>query len=400
MLNLEYQRPNAHDAMSEKIEFTAADHAFMAQALRVAQGGLRLASPNPAVGCVLVREGQVLGVGHTLAPGQNHAEIQALKDCQARGQTPAGATAYVTLEPCAHFGRTPPCAQALIDAGLERVVAALQDPFPAVAGRGLSMLQQAGIATALGLLADEAREWHGGFLSRIQRQRPRIRLKIAASLDGRTALASGESQWITGPEARQDVQRWRARADAILTGIGTVLADDPRLTVREGEGAARPQPLRVVLDSHLRLPPQARLFQEAGGLLVVCAQDHPQAWQVLAWQGAEVLCLPDRAGRVDLTALCAELARRGINDVLVEAGAALNGAWLQSGLVDEIVLYQAPVLLGGESRSMADFPLARLADCQVMTVRDVRAVGRDWRWQLRLEAATMPDASTPLPERP
>lgn len=364
--------------------FSGRDHAFMAEALRVAEGGMFIATPNPYVGCVLVRDDQIIGRGHSQAAGGHHAEVQALADCRNQGLSPKGATAYVTLEPCAHFGRTPPCAAALIEAGVSRVVAALQDPFPQVAGRGLAMLQQAGIATELGLLAAEARELHRGFLSRIERNRPWLRLKLAASLDGKTALANGESKWITGDAARADVQRWRARSCAMLTGIGTVLADDPQLTVREIDG--RPwlgrQPWRVILDSQLRTPLSAKLF-DGGKLLFVHANAAPERQQAFLDLGAELLALPNADQHIDLEALLPKLAQRGLNEVTVEAGATLAGALLQSRLVDEIVLYQAPVLLGGAARNLADFDLHQLNEKIAPRVVDVRQIGTDWRWLLR-----------------
>lgn len=390
--------------------FTPDDERFMRRALLLAQGAMHISMPNPRVGCVLVRDGQIIGEGHTQPAGQDHAEVQALKNCQARGLSPHGATAYVTLEPCSHFGRTPPCADGLIKAGVARVVAAMQDPNPQVSGNGLIRLQQAGIAVAFGLCQAEAEELNPGFISRMVRQRPWLRLKIAASLDGKTALANGQSQWITSAEARADVQHWRARSCAMLTGSGTVLADDPQLTVRELDGQPWPharQPLRIVLDSQLRTPPNAKILQ-SGPVLLVHAHsplghghdpiidpnradasfDPAPASRIAALQaaGAQLLALPNHAGHIDLPALLAELNQRQVNEVTVEAGAILNGAWLQSGLVDEIVLYQAPVLLGDTARGMASFSLDDLAQKHVWQVYEQVRIGPDTRWLLREQA--------------
>lgn len=382
--------------------FTPDDERFMRRALELAQGAMHISMPNPRVGCVLVRDGQIIGEGHTQIAGQDHAEVQALKNCQARGLSPHGATAYVTLEPCSHFGRTPPCADGLIKAGVARVVAAMHDPNPQVSGNGFIRLQQAGIAVAFGLCQAEAEELNPGFISRMVRQRPWLRLKIAASLDGKTALANGQSQWITSAEARADVQYWRARSCAMLTGSGTVLADDPQLTVRELDGQPWPharQPLRIVLDSQLRTPPNAKILQ-SGPVLLVHAHNqinHPNpvdtsfapllASRIAALQaaGAQLLALPNRCGQVDLAALLAELNQCQINEVTVEAGAILNGAWLHSGLVDEIVLYQAPVLLGDTARGMARFHLDDLQQTQSWQVRQQDRIGPDTRWLLRAQ---------------
>ncbi|WP_374353465.1 bifunctional diaminohydroxyphosphoribosylaminopyrimidine deaminase/5-amino-6-(5-phosphoribosylamino)uracil reductase RibD [Chitinimonas sp.] len=365
--------------------FSAIDHALMAQALRVAEGGRNITTPNPSVGCVLVREGRVIGQGHSQAAGGAHAEVMALRDAAARGESSRGATAYVTLEPCSHHGRTPPCADALIEAGVARVVVAIDDPNPLVAGQGRARLQAAGLAVETGLLAHEARESLKGFLSSMERGRPWLRLKIAASLDGKVALANGESQWITGPQARADVQRWRARSCAMITGSGTVLADDPQLTVREIDGQPWQgrQPLRVVLDSRAQLPTSARLLAAPGKVLVAVAAASEAHLQGLRAAGAEVVALPDAAGRIDLAALLQELGRRGINEATVEAGARLNGAWLASGLVDELLLYQAPVLLGNAAQGLADFSIDSLADKLAPKVVEVRQVGADMRYLLR-----------------
>lgn len=354
--------------------FSAADHDFMARALRLAERGLYSTSPNPRVGCVLVRDGAVVGEGWHARAGEAHAEVHAL---QAAGAAARGATAYVTLEPCNHHGRTPPCVDALLAAGVARVVAAMADPNPLVAGQGLARLHAAGVVTEHGLLEHEARELNIGFVARMTRGRPWLRLKAAASLDGKTALANGESQWITGAEARRDGHRWRARACAILTGVGTVRDDDPQLTVRDVETTR--QPLRVVVDSRLETPPTARIL-DGGPLLVIGAVADAARAGALAARGAEVLLLPNAAGKVDLSAALAELARRGINEVHAEAGARLNGSLLREGLVDELLLYLAPCLVGDAARGLFDLPaLAALADRRQLQWRDLRPVGADLR---------------------
>jgi diaminohydroxyphosphoribosylaminopyrimidine deaminase/5-amino-6-(5-phosphoribosylamino)uracil reductase len=359
---------------------TATDRAHMARALALAERGLWTTTPNPRVGCVVVKDGTVIGEGWHERAGGPHAEVAALADVAARGRDARGATMYVTLEPCNHTGRTPPCTGAVIAAGIARVVAAMADPNPQAA-HGSARLRAAGIEVDVGLLEAEARELNVGFVSRTTRGRPWVRLKAAASLDGRTALASGESQWITGEAARADGHRWRARACAALTGIGTLLQDDPQLTAR-GVGATR-QPLRVVVDRHAQTPPTARILA-GGDALIVTAGGRNPAWPA----GIEVLALPDAARRVDLAALLAELGRRGVNELHVEAGARLNGALLGAGLVDELLLYLAPSLLGDPARGVAEFPggLARLADRLTFSLRDVTRVGDD----LRLVARFVP----------
>ncbi len=362
--------------------FSAADHEHMARALRLAERGLYTTSPNPRVGCVLVRDDAVVGEGWHQRAGEAHAEVHALQ--AAGGAAARGATAYVTLEPCNHHGRTPPCVDALLAAGVARVVAAMTDPNPLVAGQGLARLRAAGVATEHGLLENEARELNVGFVARMTCGRPWLRLKAAASVDGRTALASGESQWITGPEARCDGHRWRARACAILTGVGTVRDDDPQLTVRDVETTR--QPLRVVVDSRLETPPTARLL-DGRPLLVIGAVADPARVDALAARGAEVLLLPNADGKVDLAAALAELARRGINEVHAEAGARLNGSLLRAGLVDELLLYLAPSLIGDAARGLFDLPaLAALADRRRLQWQDVRQVGADLRIVARLVA--------------
>jgi diaminohydroxyphosphoribosylaminopyrimidine deaminase/5-amino-6-(5-phosphoribosylamino)uracil reductase len=358
----------------------------MRRALALAALASHISMPNPRVGCVLFKDGVMIGEGHTQPAGQDHAEVQALKDCAKRGLDPRGATAYVTLEPCSHFGRTPPCADALVRAGVARVVAAMLDPNPLVAGKGFARLQAAGISVLPGLYEPEARELNIGFVSRIERGRPWLRLKIAASLDGKTALANGQSKWITGREARADVQHWRARSCAMLTGIGTVLADDPQLTVRELDGQPWPharQPLRIILDSHLQTPPHAKVLAVPGVLIVHADANDTARARALQVAGAELLALPGSDGRVDLVALLPLLGQRQINEVTVEAGACLNGALLQAGVVDEVVLYQAPLLLGDAARGMAGFALDDLSRARRFVVQDQRAVGADWRRVLR-----------------
>ena len=365
---------------STSSSFSAADYAWMQHALALAVRGQFITPPNPCVGCVLVRDGVVVGEGHSQPTGHAHAEVMAMR---MAGEQARGATAYVTLEPCSHFGRTPPCADGLIAAGVARVVVALRDPNPLVAGQGLARLRAAGVEVAHGLLAAQAAEHHRGFLSRMLRQRPWLRLKLATSLDGRTALANGESQWITGAAARADVQRLRARSSAMLTGIGTVLADDAQLTVRDPQiGDIGRQPLRVVLDSQLRMPTQARILQTPG-VLVVCATPDEHRAAALRDAGAEILYLPAANGQVDIPAVLAELGRRGANEVTAEAGALLNGALLASGLVDEVVWYQAPVIIGEPGLGAAVLDLPALAQKLAPRVHARRMVGDDLRLDLR-----------------
>jgi diaminohydroxyphosphoribosylaminopyrimidine deaminase/5-amino-6-(5-phosphoribosylamino)uracil reductase len=357
------------------------DSEGMALALAWAAKGMYITAPNPRVGCVIVRDGEVIGAGHTQPAGQAHAEIQALRDAAARGNDVRGATAYVTLEPCSHYGRTPPCSNALIEAGLGRVVAAMGDPNPLVAGRGMAQLQAAGIEAASGLLADEAHELNIGFFSRMRRGRPWVRLKTAASLDGMTALENGESQWITGPEARQDGHAWRARACVILTGIGTVKADDPQLSVR-GIDTPR-QPRRVIVDSRLEIAPDARILQGEPCWIVAAVPD-PGKEALLRAAGHEVILLANEAGKVDLPALMLELGRREINEVHVEAGSKLNASLVREGCVDELLVYLAPSLIGAGQGMFALPPLARLADKIALRFHAVAPVGADLRILARL----------------
>jgi diaminohydroxyphosphoribosylaminopyrimidine deaminase/5-amino-6-(5-phosphoribosylamino)uracil reductase len=359
---------------------SAQDSLWMAQALQLAERGLYTTSPNPRVGCVLVREGCVVGEGWHERAGEPHAEAHAL---QTAGDAARGATAYVTLEPCSHHGRTPPCADALIRAGVARVVVAVQDPNPQVAGQGIAKLRAAGIEAEYGLMEAAARELNIGFFARMTRGTPWIRSKIAMSLDGRTALNNGESKWITGEAARQDVQHWRARSCAVLTGIGTVLADDPQLNVRGIETSR--QPLRAVVDNALRLPPSARLLQQKGVMVYTATQD-AQKIAALEQAGARVVVLPDANGQVDIAAVLRDLAAQGCNEVLVEAGSKLNGALLKAGLADELVLYLAPQLLGDMARSMAQLgELTNLDQRIELEWKDVRHVGKDLRIVARVK---------------
>jgi diaminohydroxyphosphoribosylaminopyrimidine deaminase / 5-amino-6-(5-phosphoribosylamino)uracil reductase len=358
--------------------FTPADHEHMAQALRLAEQGLYTTMPNPRVGCVIVRDGQVVGEGWHQRAGTPHAEIHAL---QAAGECAKGATAYVTLEPCSHHGRTPPCAEALVEAGVVRVVAAMRDPNPLVAGNGFAILELAGISSMSGLLEQQALELNPGFVSRMTRGRPWVRVKTASSLDGKTALSNGTSCWITGEAARRDVHHLRARSCAVLTGIGTVLADDPQLNVRHV--ATMRQPMRVVVDSQLRMAPTAKMLAEGNVLIATASQDQARSAQLTA-AGAEVLVLPNVAGQVDLSALLAELGRREINELMVEAGCILNGALLAAGLVDELVMYVAPLLLGDRARGLFALPeLTEMSQRVELDIQETTMVGRDLRIRAR-----------------
>ena len=367
--------------MSLPSERDVLDAHYMARARDLARKGLYSTHPNPRVGCVIVRDGQVVGEGWHVRAGEPHAEVHALRQA---GELARGACAYVTLEPCSHHGRTPPCAEALVKAGVARVVAAMQDPNPQVAGQGLKRLADVGIEVASGVLEAEARALNPGFLKRMEHGLPFVRVKLAMSLDGRTAMASGESQWITGPAARSAVQRLRARSSVVLTSAQSVLADNARMTVRADElgldadstalAMARP-PLRVLIDGRLRLPLTAPFFQ-AGPVLVVTAAA-PVAQYAQA--GHDLLSLPGTDGHVDLPALLRELARRGASEVLVEAGPGLAGAFAQQGLVDEYQLFIAAKFLGSSARPLLDWPLARMSEAQALKITDMRAVGDDWR---------------------
>lgn len=376
--------------------FSPNDFAHMQRALALAARGLYTTDPNPRVGCVLVKNGATIGEGFTQPAGQDHAEIQALKDAHARGHDPRGATAYVTLEPCSHFGRTPPCARALIDAKIARVIAAMKDPNPLVAGRGLAMLRDTGIEVRCGLLADEARELNIGFVTRMTRQRPWVRLKIAMSLDARTALPSGASQWITSEAARADGHAWRARASAILTGIGTVKADNPRLTVRAVETSR--QPLRVLVDSRLEASPDARIFAGAPVFVFCAAPDeaalqdtqnahYAERAQALRTRGAQIVALGNAHGAVDLPEMLKELARRNINELHVEAGQGLNGALLRAGCVDELLVYIAPSLLGSDAQGMFSLAAPATLDGRIsLAFHAIDRIGDDLRILARFVA--------------
>ncbi|WP_166597432.1 bifunctional diaminohydroxyphosphoribosylaminopyrimidine deaminase/5-amino-6-(5-phosphoribosylamino)uracil reductase RibD [Pseudomonas sp. SLFW] len=364
-------------------EQSVLDAFYMVRALELARKGVYSTHPNPRVGCVIVRDGEVVGEGWHVRAGEPHAEVHALRQA---GDKAKGATAYVTLEPCSHHGRTPPCADALVNAGVGRVVAAMQDPNPDVAGRGLLRLMSAGIAVQSGVLEGEARAINKGFLKRMEHGLPYVRVKLAMSLDGRTAMASGESQWITGPEARSAVQRLRAESSVVLTGADTVLADDARLNVRPDElglnaeltalAVARP-PLRVLVDGRLRVPLDAPFFQAGNALVATCAA--ASARGRYQDQGHELLALPSSGGHVDLRKLLVELAGRGVNDVLVEAGPKLAGAFTRLGLVDEFQIFMAGKFMGSSARPLLDLPLAQMSEALELKIVEMRAVGNDWR---------------------
>lgn len=361
---------------------SAVDRGHMARALELAARGFYTTTPNPRVGCVIADGARVLGEGFHARAGGAHAEIAALADARTRGNDVRRASLYATLTPCNSFGRTPPCVDAVIAAGIARVVAAMDDPAPVQAG-AVARLRDAGIRVDIGLLGAEALEQNRGFVSRVTRGRPWVRVKVAASLDGRTALADGTSQWITGAEAREDGHRWRARACAILTGIGTIRHDDPQLTVRAIETPR--QPLRIVLDVRAETPPAARVFGAGAGVLMVTAGGRHPGWPV----EVETIELPDRSGRIDLGALMAVLATRGINELHVEAGARLNGALLAAGLVDELLVYLAPSLIGDPARGMFGLPaaLASLDTRHRLQFVAVDRVGEDLRILARAAAA-------------
>ncbi len=379
--------------------FTTADHQYMARALQLATQGLYTTDPNPRVGCVIVRydpqgEGHVVGEGLHVRAGEPHAEIHALN---AAGVEAKGATAYVTLEPCSHTGRTGPCAVALVNAQVERVVVAMVDPNPQVSGTGIKRLQAAGIQVDIGLLEQDARALNPGFISRMQRKRPFVRLKMAMSLDGRTAMGSGESQWITGPEARCQVQRLRARSSAILSGVESVIMDDSRLTVRadqlaldNADAVSQRQPLRVILDSRLRLPLAAACLREPGRTLIITTEQHSEEKRrKLEAAGAEIQVFPaDQQGRITLEDMLYWLAEHEqVNELLVETGATLGGALLEANVVDELQLFVAPTLLGGEARPLFALPgMTRMADQKRLTIKEIRAVGSDWRITAALHA--------------
>ncbi|HUA80388.1 MAG TPA: bifunctional diaminohydroxyphosphoribosylaminopyrimidine deaminase/5-amino-6-(5-phosphoribosylamino)uracil reductase RibD [Dyella sp.] len=357
--------------------FSAIDAMHMAQALRLAERGLYTTQPNPRVGCVVAQGERVVGQGWHERAGEPHAEVHALREAAERAR---GATAYVTLEPCAHYGRTPPCADALIAAGITRVVIAAEDPFPQVAGQGIEKLRAAGITVQSGLMREAARDINIGFFSRIERHRPWVRVKLAMSLDGRTALANGESKWITGDAARTDVQRWRARSSAILTGVGTVLADNPQLTARID--APHTSPWRVILDRHLRTPAGSHVLDGQTPTLLL----HGETANVTDDRFARVerIAIAEKDGALDLHAVLALLAKRGCSELHVEAGATLCGTLFAAGLADELLLYVAPIMLGDAARPLMHLPtLTQMAARWRLEVIDQRQIGADWRIRLR-----------------
>ncbi|WP_422473757.1 bifunctional diaminohydroxyphosphoribosylaminopyrimidine deaminase/5-amino-6-(5-phosphoribosylamino)uracil reductase RibD [Endozoicomonas sp. ALB032] len=361
---------------------SAIDHEMMSRALQLARKGLYTAMPNPRVGCVIIKDGVIVGEGFHERSGEPHAEVHAL---EMAGDRTKGATVYVTLEPCSHFGKTPPCAEALINARVSRVVAAMEDPNPLVSGRGLKRLSDVGIEVESGVLEAEARALNPGFIKKMMSGQPFVRLKLAMSLDGRTAMESGESQWITGPDARSEVQKLRAQSCAIVSGVGSILHDNSSLTVRaeelglpDAEKLARRQPLRVVLDSSLQTPVDAKVVTGPGRALIVCTNQAEQSRQAqLEAAGAEVIRLnADR--QVDLNALMSELAQRDCQEVLLETGATLAGAAVSEGLVDELNIFMAPILMGSAARPLLNLPFQFMSEKLGLNISDIRAIGDDW----------------------
>ena len=364
--------------------WSTADRQYMTRALQLAWRGQYSTHPNPRVGCVIVNDGVVVGEGFHERAGEGHAEVHALVQAGARAK---GATAYVTLEPCSHHGRTPPCADALINAGVSRVVAAMQDPNPKVSGKGLLRLKDAGIAVSSGLLEEQAVELNQGFISRMSLGRPFVRLKMASSLDGRTAMQSGESQWITGPDARRDVQRWRARASAILSSVGTIRYDNPMLTVREPELLDRrfEQPTRVILDSKAVLAGNEAVFEDTASVIYMVGNDCAVSEYVCSLAHVDILRMPlNKKGRFDAASLLERLAEREINEVLVEAGAGVAGDFLEQGAVDELLIYMAPKLMGSAARGLAELPFEKMSEALDLELMDLRMLGQDVRMQYRL----------------
>ena len=362
------------------------DYEMMARALSLATKGIYTSTPNPSVGCVITQNGKIVGEGYTKPAGGNHAEIEALSGISDASDC----CVYVTLEPCSHYGKTGPCAMALIDAGVSRVVVACEDPNPLVSGKGIKMLEEAGIGVDVGLLEDQARALNQGFIKRCEHGLPWVTIKMASSIDGRTAMASGQSQWVTTPDSRKDVQKLRAKSCAIITGIGTQMMDDPSLTVRISEqelGIADKltQPLRVVVDSRLLMKPSARMLDQGGNTLVatIDAKEQRDNSNALIDAGAEIVFLPERDGHVDLHTLLAELAARSCNNVLVEAGAGLAGAFIAEGLMDELVCYWAPKLFGSDARPMFDIPISTIDAHLALSIKDVRHIGEDLRITMR-----------------
>ena len=354
--------------------FSASDHSYMRRALQLAERGLYTTTPNPRVGCVIVNQQKIVGEGTHLKAGEPHAEVHAL---QQAGALAHGATAYVTLEPCSHHGRTPPCAEALVKAGIKTVIAAMVDPNPLVAGQGLSYLQSQGVKTSSGLMQAQAQALNPGFIARMAHQKPWVRCKVAASLDGKTAMENGHSQWITSDAARLDVQHWRARSCVVMTGVGTVLADNPRMSVRTLPNAR--QPLRVVVDSQLRTPLEAMILQDAP-TLIAFAQDTKQRAQQFIDLGVMLFHAPDETGKVCLTTLLRHLASLQMNEVMVEAGQGLNGALMAQQLIDELILYYAPKIMGGPAHNMFAQPiLSHMHQAIPLNIQDVRQFGADIR---------------------
>ncbi len=368
---------------------TQQDQLYMARALRLAEKGLWTTDPNPRVGCVIVSNGKIVGEGWHEVTGEAHAEINALNQAKEQAK---GATCYVTLEPCCHHGRTPPCTDALIKAGIARVVVAMTDPNPIVASKGIEQLLKAGIAVDTGVLSNEAETLNAGFFMRMRHERPFVRCKLGMSLDGRTAMASGESQWITSQDARRDVQALRARSSAVMTGAGTVLADNPKLTVRENElplHIPQPkkvtQPIRVVVDVHLSTPLDAQMLKLEGKTIIFTASKKEALKEALQQAGAEVITLPSTKHGIDLAAMCKTLATKyEVNEVLLETGATLGGAMLREQMIDEIVLYIAPMFMGNNARALFNLPhIESLSQHIPLEISDIRAIGRDWRVTVR-----------------
>ncbi len=364
----------------------ADDFRYMAQAIRLAERGLFTADPNPRVGCVLVNKNEIVGRGWHQRAGEAHAEIMALGEA---GTTAQGATAYVSLEPCCHHGKTPPCSDALIKAGVARVVVAMEDPNPQVAGKGNAQLREAGIEVEVGVMTAQAEALNPGFVQRMRHGRPFVRCKMAMSLDGRTAMASGESQWITGESARLDVHRLRARSSAIVTGIGTVLADDPSMDARlENEEVL--QPVRVVLDSRLRMSVDAKMLSLPGRTIICTTPDtvrkNEEKITNLKAAGAELVQLKEENGKISLPALLMFLSVENFNEVLLEAGATLSGAFMRTGLIDELVIYMAPLLMGDAARGLLTLPgVAKMGDTSKLEIIDIRTVGQDWRIRCKIK---------------
>lgn len=365
------------------MSFSEQDARFMARALQLAKKGLYTTHPNPRVGCVIVKNNEIIGEGFTSPVGQAHAEVNALRDLTLQQTT--GATAYVTLEPCSHTGRTPPCSQALITANVGRVVVATQDPNPQVSGSGLKQLEEAGVDVSVGLMEAESKALLNGFIKRMETGLPWVSVKLAMSLDGRSAMASGESKWITGADARRDVQFLRAKSSAVLTGLGTVLADDPSMNVRlsaEELGVAEVrQPVRVILDPQCNTPPESKLFSLEGEVWILTSQSDSDKAQALKAKGAEIIQVDsEHADRLPLLEVCRTLAKREINEIHVEAGATLCGAFIQAGLVDELMIYMAAHLMGSEARGLLNMPgLDKMSDRTELQIKDIRAIGDDWR---------------------